>query len=589
MRPRHAARRRVRGRRARRPRSRRLCAPGNASGPSNGGASRTTCAAPASHRSNSAFSSAADANSEWWSSSTFVTTATSAGSEKTVRSDSSPSTTRWPAPKPAFDPSCGTVAPITHAGSLPGLAQHERDHRRGRSLSVRAGDDDRRPAGDELAQELRAAHAGHGRVSRRDDRLPTVRDDRLRRDLDAKVAERLEVRGLHAVPAADLRAPRSRELRVRAETGAADPDEPEPAALHRRAIATSSSAISAAAPGRAARNIDSPICASRAGIVEQRSDDLRHLVELELRHHDRAARRDEVTCVRRLMVGGRERVRHEDRRPSGGRNLPDGRPRAGEHEVDCREGRTESVGLREHAVVVARDPASHLLEVAAARDVEDRGTGVGPRLDDQLVEGASRPQVRRTRPAPARRRAGRSSRGTRPAVAGATAPVSDGRRRAPSSRRASRAGRRGRSAGQTARPAGSRGRGERRPPSAQRGCASSPPRAPSGRRRSRRRRARRRDAAREGSAGTRAGPRPRARASGRARSTAAEETRRPGRCRARSRLQGPDALRRDPATRRTSRERRARSALPRPRARAGRDLPSPRLRSGTATAAAPPR
>ena len=62
-----------------------------------------------------------------------------------------------------------------------------------------------------------------------------------------------------------------------------------------------------------------------------------------------------------------------------------------------------------------------------------------------------------------------------------------------------------------------------------------------------------------------------------------------GTCRARSRLQEPAALRRDPATRRTSRVRRAPSARPRLRARAARVLPSPRLRSGTEAAAALPR
>ena len=70
-------------------------------------------------RSNAASSSASERNSLWWSSSTFVTTAICAGSPKTVRSDSSPSTTSHPSPAPAFDPSWGTGAPISHAGSSP--------------------------------------------------------------------------------------------------------------------------------------------------------------------------------------------------------------------------------------------------------------------------------------------------------------------------------------------------------------------------------------------------------------------------------------------------------------------------------------
>src|SRR5262249_4135385 len=47
------------------------------------------------------------------------TTAISAGRLKTERSDSSPSTTSQPSPAPAFAPSCGTGAPINHAGSRP--------------------------------------------------------------------------------------------------------------------------------------------------------------------------------------------------------------------------------------------------------------------------------------------------------------------------------------------------------------------------------------------------------------------------------------------------------------------------------------
>ena len=114
----------------------------------------------------------------WWSSSTLVITAISAGSEKTVRSDSSPSTTSHPSPAPAFAPSCGTGAPISQAGSRACLAQDEGDHRRDRSFPVRAGDDDRTPQTDELGQKLRPPPARDVRIRTRDDDLPAAWDDR---------------------------------------------------------------------------------------------------------------------------------------------------------------------------------------------------------------------------------------------------------------------------------------------------------------------------------------------------------------------------------------------------------------------------
>src|SRR6476646_3470299 len=154
-------------------------------------------------------------------------------------------------------------------GVASGLAQCVGDHRGGRPLPVRTGDDDRAPRRDELAQELRAPHPRNARVGGGDDRLPAVGHDRVGRDLDAHALERLEVRRADAVPAADLRAPGACELCVRAETCAADPDEPQPAAGHgrdlSRAIATSSSAISSAASGRATARIALPISSRRAG------------------------------------------------------------------------------------------------------------------------------------------------------------------------------------------------------------------------------------------------------------------------------------------------------------------------------------
>src|SRR5207302_1638134 len=84
----------------------------------------------------------------------------------------------------------------------------------------------------------------HARIGGRHHRLPALAQDGLGRDLERHSGEGLEVRGADAVPAADLCTPRTSELCVCTEAGAADPDEPEAATLHGLVIATSSSAIS---------------------------------------------------------------------------------------------------------------------------------------------------------------------------------------------------------------------------------------------------------------------------------------------------------------------------------------------------------
>ena len=137
------------------------------------------------------------------------------------------------------------------------LAQDVRDHRRRRRLAVRAADDDRRAERDELREELGArATLDPARVRGRDDDLEAVRRGRLAADVDVDVRDGLEEDRVARVPAAHLRAPGPREVRVRGETGAADPDEVEAAAgerelAHRRASAsaTSSSAMTSAASG----------------------------------------------------------------------------------------------------------------------------------------------------------------------------------------------------------------------------------------------------------------------------------------------------------------------------------------------------
>ncbi len=88
--------------------------------------------------------------------------------------------------------------------------------------------------------------------------------------------------------------------------------------------------------------------------------------ELQLPHHDRAARSHEVLGVQGLMVAGREWIRDEDRRPPGRGDLPHRSTGAGEHEVASGERCSEAVGLIDHAIVVG-DAAPDELVVAPSR------------------------------------------------------------------------------------------------------------------------------------------------------------------------------------------------------------------------------
>ena len=99
----------------------RLCSPGTASLKSTGSRSRPqiTVSIPPAQVSNASASSASEPKVVWWSSSTFVTTATVAGSAKTLLSDSSPSTTSQPLPALALPPSCGISPPMRNDGSRP--------------------------------------------------------------------------------------------------------------------------------------------------------------------------------------------------------------------------------------------------------------------------------------------------------------------------------------------------------------------------------------------------------------------------------------------------------------------------------------
>ena len=107
-----------------------------------------------------------------------------AAARTTVRSDSSPSTTSSRRRSPRSSRAAGRARRSARRGRARSRAGRTRSAPRRRPLPVRAGDDDRRRARDELAQELRAGQAGHVGVRGRDDRLPAVGHVRLGRDLD---------------------------------------------------------------------------------------------------------------------------------------------------------------------------------------------------------------------------------------------------------------------------------------------------------------------------------------------------------------------------------------------------------------------
>jgi transcriptional regulator with GAF, ATPase, and Fis domain len=117
------------------------------------------------------------------------------------------------------------------ADQEPGIAaqpvEDERDHRGGRRLPVRAGDDDRGLERDELGEELRPRPARRTACERGgDDRLGVCRRIRLRRDADGDLVREMgEVRRLVPVPTGDVGAPSVRQERVSREPCAAEPDE----------------------------------------------------------------------------------------------------------------------------------------------------------------------------------------------------------------------------------------------------------------------------------------------------------------------------------------------------------------------------
>ena len=146
------------------------------------------------------------------------------------------------------------------------------------------------------------------------------------------------------------------------------------------ARATSSSAMTSAASGRASESMASAHRREPLGCGQQLVDERRHAVDLRIRDDDRPAAVLEVARVERLVVGGRVRVRNEDRRRTRGCELPDRAPRTRDGEVDATaEARRSARSASMHHVVVARNTRPSLVRSPSRRSlVDDRGAGGCP-------------------------------------------------------------------------------------------------------------------------------------------------------------------------------------------------------------------
>ncbi len=283
--------------------------------------------------------------------------------------------------------------------------------------------------------------------------------------------------------------------------------------VKRRASAISPSAISSAASGLRGAEHRLPHPLEPRRVVEQRADAVGDVGEVEVADHHRAARVDEVAP--RSSPGGRRsrrdtgrgspasppprsprpscrRARARGRRPSRRRRCGRSRGSAGSRRGAAGSSATSSRAHRRCAA--PRGPTSPNASITIS--LIERAPASAPATSSTGPCGGS---SKISRASALRDRAG--SRRDRPAD-DAEARLVEPRERVGEEHALARTGAR----------AGSRARGGRRPRRARPGCASTPRRAPSARRRSRRRRRRRRSGAGAGSRGRRAARRPRGRA-----------------------------------------------------------------------------
>ena len=274
------------------------------------------------------------------------------------------------------------------------LAKDVRDHRCGGRLPVRAAYDDCPAQRDKLCEEFSARSPRHPtEMSGRDHGLESVGNAGLTAHVDFDSGERVHEDRLTHIPAPYLGTPGARDVRVGGEACAADADEVEPPARERRVAhrrpspsRTTSSAISAAASGRASARMASLIRRSRSRIGEKLVDEPGDERELPLTHDDRASSLLEVARVQGLVVGGRIGIRDEDGRYAGRGELPHRATGARDSEVGCGERASEAVRRRDQDVVVARHSRPDEREVPLPCHVQDRRPSVPVRVGCEFVQ-----------------------------------------------------------------------------------------------------------------------------------------------------------------------------------------------------------
>ena len=284
-----------------------------------------------SHSSIASASSALEPYVPKWSSSTFVTTATRGRSAKAERSDSSPSTTSHPGPVPALPPSWGTTPPMIHAGSSPvsrsawaiiaavvvlPCAPVTTIEGRAATSSARNAARGVPPMRSRWAVETITSNPSGGRGS-------PPRSTSMPSSVSLKI-----------VSCASH--PRTSAPRARATFAYADMPEPAIPTKYSRRPPSGSGVTRVPRERHELVRDDLRRVRSREskhgvahhgqtrGVGEQLGDERRDAIHLRVGHELRSPAPLEVTCVERLVIGGRVRVGDEDRGRAGRRELPHG-------------------------------------------------------------------------------------------------------------------------------------------------------------------------------------------------------------------------------------------------------------------------
>ena len=329
----------------------------------------------AATRSNSASTSAREPNSAWWSRSTFVHHRDLRPQRRNRAVGLVPLDDEPALPRAGVRAELRNLAADDPARVAPRLPQRERDHRRGRRLPVRAGDDDRRRRRDELREQVGTRPARHRRDTRTRRTPPTRRAPRAPATPAPRSPRRAPGRGT-ASRSGPSRRPR-RPSRARAAPYADSPAPPMPtsqirptARAGKRDQLLRDLVGSLGLRGRAASPRPSPRAAPRRRAARARPPARAPISALG--HDDHAARLLEVARVLRLVVVRHVRGRDEHRRLRRRRHLPDRAARAREREIAGVERRVEIVRPGEQFVVRAGNTAPSACEVPLAAEVQDR-------------------------------------------------------------------------------------------------------------------------------------------------------------------------------------------------------------------------